>query len=218
MTSKWVTLIVVIKLNFGLKLSLCGFGLLAVMAVALLSWQGRLHSALWFKTNGGNEKIGTSADWNHIRSQSKCKLAWNILLIKSKCDHFDSGGQTSKKMFLELYLGHCGFGGRPETKRMCASSSGRYFLILNGCWLLAFCVSWKKLDKAGVWAQYFSSQGLWIMCDSQRDEAVWAARPIASFLFQPQRKTKTSPMEQNMFVGDTAAVWMLLSLKFKCLM
>lgn len=33
-------------------------------------------------------------------------------------------------------------------------------LIWNGCWLLAFCVSWKQLDKADVWAHYFSSQGL----------------------------------------------------------
>ncbi len=135
---QWIPLEVVFKLSFGLKLSLCGSDLFTVMSAVWLSWQGRLHCVLWFKTNGGNEKTGTSADWNHIRSQSKCKLARDILLIKSKCDHFDSGGQTSKKMFLELYLGHCGFGGRPETRRMCVSSSGRYFLILKGCWLLAF--------------------------------------------------------------------------------
>lgn len=106
-------------------------------------------------------------------------------------------------MFLELYLGHCGFGGRPETKSMCTSSSGRCFLIFNGCWLLAFCVSWKKLDKAGVWAHYFSSQGF--------VNHVWFTERWCSlrgpydgqFFFQPQRQTKTSLVKQNMLLWET---------------
>lgn len=59
---------------------------------------------------------------------------------------------------------------------------GRYFLILNGCWLWVFCVSWKKLDKADVWACYCSSQFV-ESCVIQSDEALRASRTIGIFFF-----------------------------------
>lgn len=103
-------------------------------------------------------------------------------------------------MFLEVYLGQCGFGGRPETRSMCTSSSGPCFLILNGCWLSAYCVSWNKLGKADVWVHFFSSVGLWIMCDSLNDEVLWAAT---------ETKQNISDEEKLAFVSS---FWLSLSL------
>lgn len=101
-------------------------------------------------------------------------------------------------MFLELYLGQCGFGGRPETKSICTSSSGRCFLILSGCWLLAFCMSWKKLGKADVWVHYFSSLVcVWFTAWWSSLSGTYESR----FFFQPQRHTKTSLMVQMCFSG-----------------
>lgn len=158
---------------------MCGFDSLAVVSAVLLPGAviltGRARRLFWFRTNGANEEIGTRADGNHTRSQLKPKLACNVRLIKSKCDHFDSAGaKPPTKCFWNYMWVSAALERGPKTKKkksMRASSSGRCFLILNGCWLLAFCVSWKKLDKAEVWEDYFSSRGLGIVCDSRGTEA-----------------------------------------------
>lgn len=77
---------------------------------------------------------------------------------------------------------------------------GRYFLILNGCWLWVFCVSWKKLDKADVWACSCSSQFV-ESCVIQSDEALRASRTIGIFFFvgfSHKGQTKISLMNQKL--------------------
>lgn len=87
-----------------------------------------------FRTNGANEEIGTRADGNHTRSRLKPKLACDVCLIKSKCDHFDSeGAKPPTKRFWNYMWVSAALERGPKTESMRASSSGRYFLILNGC-------------------------------------------------------------------------------------
>lgn len=57
-------------------------------------------------------------------------------------------------------------------------------LIWNGCWLWAFCVSWKQLGKADVWVHRFSTQGLtlswreWICYDGHKHLRWWRQRSL----------------------------------------
>lgn len=117
--------------------------------------------SLVLQTNGGNKKVGTSEDWNCIRLQLKCQLAQNVEFCQRGPNLWVNGSGS-------VYSGQCGFGGRPETKSMCSWSSGLYFLIVNGCCLLAFCFSWKTLDTAEVWVHYFSSESC-----PQREHGDW---------------------------------------------
>lgn len=77
-------------------------------------------------------------------------------MTKRKSEHIDSGGEALEKIFSDLYVGRCGFGGKPETRGLLSSSSPSKTAAV----FYFFCVSWKGSDSVNMQANYFSSQGL----------------------------------------------------------
>lgn len=151
----------------------------------------KLGCLFWFKTNGANDKIGTSGDSNHTWLQLKCKLASNGGFDKKQMWSLWQWGPNFQVNVSGIIFGSLRLWSEAWNKKKCTSSSGQCFLILNSCWLLALCLSWKKFDPKSM-CEPITFPVLWTMCDSQRDEAPWAACT-----------SRTSLMKQNMLSWET---------------